>query len=107
MKHCPLLLPPQVLPMYCWDPRHFAASRNLGGTRTTPFRAQFIMESLAGLKTTLQGLGSDLGVSVGKPEDVILKYELGLVLISEEVTSEEIRTDSKVAAAVGSKVSNG
>jgi hypothetical protein len=66
-----------------------------------------MMESLAGLKTALQGLGSDLVVSVGKPEDVILKYEPGLVLISEEVSGEEIRTDSKVAAAVGSKVSNG
>lgn len=36
-----------------------------------PYRAKFLLESVADLKQRLRDIGSDLFVSVGKPEDVI------------------------------------
>lgn len=35
------------------------------------YRAKFVMESVSDLRASLQGLGSDLMVAVGKPEEVI------------------------------------
>jgi deoxyribodipyrimidine photo-lyase len=34
-------------------------------------RAKFLLESVADLKARLRGIGSDLAVAVGRPEEVI------------------------------------
>ncbi|KAI8473501.1 MAG: cryptochrome DASH1 [Monoraphidium minutum] len=93
-----------VVPVYVFDPRAFAASP-WGLPKTGAFRAQFLLESVATLQASLRALGSDLVVAVGKPEDVIpgLLGDGGegcVVLTQEEVTSEELRVDAKVARAI-------
>lgn len=59
----------QVLPVYCFDPRFFSAS-GWGNPKTGSFRAQFLLESVLDLKARLRGIGSDLLVAFGKPEEV-------------------------------------
>lgn len=64
-----------VLPVFCFDPRTFAASA-WGTPKTGGRRARFLLESVLDLKRSLRDVGSDLLVAVGKPEDVIPRYLL-------------------------------
>ena len=59
----------QVLPVFCFDPRFLRASA-WGTPKTGPFRAQFLLESVADLKAQLRAIGSDLLVAMGPPEEV-------------------------------------
>jgi len=90
-----------VLPVFCFDPRFFAASA-WGTPKTGPFRAQFLVESVADLKRSLRGVGSDLLVAVGRPEDVIPRAAGGpcTVLTQQETTSEELAVDKAVRGAL-------
>eukprot|EP00882_Tetradesmus_deserticola_P034265 GHRQ01039248.1.p2 GENE.GHRQ01039248.1~~GHRQ01039248.1.p2 ORF type:complete len:128 (+),score=59.92 GHRQ01039248.1:458-841(+) len=96
---------PQVLPVYCYDPRSFAASP-WGSSKTGPHRAAFLQQCVAGLRASLQQLGSGLLVAVGAPEAVLAAAlegggpGAGLVLCQQEVTSEEEAADAAVQAAV-------
>eukprot|EP00879_Flechtneria_rotunda_P024160 GHRR01025606.1.p1 GENE.GHRR01025606.1~~GHRR01025606.1.p1 ORF type:complete len:260 (+),score=90.08 GHRR01025606.1:202-981(+) len=98
----------EVLPVYCYDPRFSALSR-WGHPKMGPYRAAFLQECVADLAANLQQLGSGLLVAVGKPEEVITGALDGaaaagnLVLTQEEVTSEELAVDAKVARAVKGK----
>lgn len=65
----PRAAPPQVLPVFCFDPRFLSASA-WGNPKTGPYRAQFLLESVADLKARLRAAGSDLLVALGKPEEV-------------------------------------
>jgi deoxyribodipyrimidine photolyase len=56
--------------VYTYDPRNFAHS-NYGMPKTGPLRAAFLQECVGELKQQLQGVGSDLLVAVGRPEEVI------------------------------------
>ena len=56
--------------MYTYDPRFFAHS-SYGMAKTGPFRAAFLQECVGELKEQLRGVGSDLLVAVGRPEEVI------------------------------------
>lgn len=56
--------------MYCFDPRHFVITP-YGHPKTGAYRAQFMLESVQDLKTSLQNIGSDLIIHLGKPEDAI------------------------------------
>ncbi len=82
----------QIIPFYCFDPRHFSQT-NFGFPKTGSFRGQFLLESLADLRHSLQELGSDLIIRQGKPEEIIpqLVQELAIdsIYFSTEVTSEE------------------
>ncbi|MBD2102586.1 DASH family cryptochrome [Leptolyngbya sp. FACHB-261] len=93
----------QVIPIYCFDPRQFAQT-SFGFAKTGPFRAQFLLESVADLRQSLQALGSDLVVRCALPEVAIpqLAQELGVqeVYAQEEVTSEEIAVDTALKAAL-------
>ncbi len=42
-----------------------------GAAKMGPHRAKFIAEAVAELRSSLQALGSDLMVAVGRPEEVI------------------------------------
>ncbi|MEM9694285.1 MAG: deoxyribodipyrimidine photo-lyase, partial [Myxococcota bacterium] len=57
----------RVLPIYCFDPRHFALTA-LGFPKTGSYRAAFLLESVADLRRSLRARGSDLIVRVGRPE---------------------------------------
>jgi len=68
--HAALQAGAAVVPVYCFDPRDYALSP-FGFPKTGSFRAQFIRESVADLRRSLQGRGGDLVVRHGKPEEVV------------------------------------
>lgn len=93
----------QVVPVYCFDPRHFGISQ-YGPKKCGVVRAKFLSESVADLKARLKSIGSDLLVYEGTPESVIptlmVKGGETMVLAQEEVTDEELRVDVGVRRAI-------
>lgn len=93
----------EIIPVYCFDPRQFETT-SFGFAKTGKFRAQFLIESVADLRNSLQQLGSDLIVRQGLPEKIIpaiaeqLKVEQ--VYYSQEVTSEEKQVEKEVTKAL-------
>eukprot|EP01031_Cornospumella_fuschlensis_P045298 gene45298-55417_t len=90
--------------LYCFDPRHFV-NTPYGNKKTGPFRAQFLLESVSDLRTSLRSLGSNLLVATGKPEDVIANLkspDVGelVVLCQGEVTYEELQVEKAVEKAI-------
>jgi len=81
-----------IIPLYCFDPRQFGKTA-FGFAKTGAFRAQFLLESVADLRRSLQFLGSDLIIRQGFPEQVIpeLVTSLGITAVYYygEVTAEE------------------
>lgn len=59
-----------TIAVYCFDPREFAETA-YGFPKTSAFRAQFLIESVADLRESLKRLGVPLLVRVGKPEEVL------------------------------------
>lgn len=64
--------------MYCFDPRHFVITP-YGHPKTGAYRAQFMLESVQDLKASLQKIGSDLIIHLGKPEDAIAGESLSVI----------------------------
>ena len=50
--HQALAMAKEVIPVYCFDPRHFEATE-LGFSKTGPFRAKFLFESVLDLRKNL------------------------------------------------------
>ena len=69
----------QVVPIYCFDPRHYGNSP-WGVKRTGDYRAKFLIESVNDLKHNLQQIGSDLLIHMGYPEEAIPGMHLPLLL---------------------------
>nr|QDZ38467.1 cryptochrome DASH [Chlamydomonas sp. ICE-L] len=97
----------EVLPVYVFDPRFFKKSE-WGTLKTGSFRAQFLLESVKDLKGRLQAVGSDLLVTVGRPEQILAGLTSDckpgtVVLTQHECTSEEERVDAKVSDMLSSK----
>jgi deoxyribodipyrimidine photo-lyase len=92
-----------VIPVYCFDPRQFSKT-SYGFPKTGAFRAQFLLESLADLRSQLQSLGSDLILRKGLPEEVIpaIAQHLNVqaVYFHEEVTSEEKAVEANLEQAL-------
>ncbi|XP_047329622.1 blue-light photoreceptor PHR2 [Impatiens glandulifera] len=92
-----------VLPVYCFDPRDYGKSSS-GFDKTGPYRATFVIESVADLRKNLRSRGSDLVVRIGKPETVLVELarEIGAEAIytHREVSNEEIKTEDKIEAAM-------
>ena len=92
-----------VVPVYCFDPRHFGEGM-FGLPKTGPVRARFLRESVQDLRDSLQGLGADLVVRHGPPEDVLpdLVRQTGAteVCLFEEIGTEEKREEDAVEAAL-------
>ena len=82
----------EIIPVYCFDPRHFKTTP-YGFPKTGPFRAQFLLESLADLRQSLRNLGSDLVIRHGLPEvevpQLVESLSVKTVTFNREVTSEE------------------
>lgn len=82
----------EVVPVFCFDPRSFQKIE-LGIPKTGPFRAKFLLESVADLKENLKKLGADLTILIGVPEEELVNYTVKIgadaIFFSEEVTSEE------------------
>jgi deoxyribodipyrimidine photo-lyase len=58
----------EIFPVYVFDERIFNAISENGFRKTGAFRAQFIIESVLDLKTSLKDKGIDLIIRIGKPE---------------------------------------
>jgi len=94
-----------VVPVYCLDPRqigqHTTTAR--GFQKTGDFRTQFLLESLADLRSRLQTLGADLLIMHGKPEEVLPNVAQALgaqaLYYHEEATDEELRVEDALQAA--------
>ena len=89
IKHCQ-----EIIPVFIFDERVFAGkSRKLRLPKTGKFRAKFIIESIADLRSSLRALGSDLIVRVGKPEEEIFEiartFKTSWVFCNRERTQEE------------------
>lgn len=85
-----------IVPIYIFDERQFGTTR-FGFKKTGAFRAKFLLESVANLKQSLQTLGSDLVIRIGKPEQILreLARELNAqaIFFSEESTDEELTVE--------------
>ena len=92
-----------IIPVYCFDPCQFGQTR-FGFPKTGAFRAQFLLDSVADLRRSLQSLGSDLMVRQGAPETIIpqLAKQLGATAVyyHAEVTAEETHVEYQLATAL-------
>ena len=93
----------RLVAVFCLDPRGFADTR-WGFAKTGPFRARFLLESLADLRASMRARGGDLVVRRGAPADVIpaLVREHGVasVHLHAEPMREEADDEAAVRAAL-------
>ncbi len=94
-----------IVPIYCFDPRQFSKTA-YGFPKTGPFRAQFLLESVANLRQSLQNLGSNLIIKIGKPESILpqiaQQVNAWAIYFHQEVTAEEIAVETALSQAVKS-----
>ncbi|XP_071493900.1 cryptochrome DASH-like [Diadema antillarum] len=90
-----------VLPLYCFDPRHYKGTWHFDFAKTGPHRLKFLLESIVDLRSTLKSIGSGLVVRNGPPEDVVPELihqlgqdQVGAVALQEEVTREELDVEA-------------
>ena len=84
----------EIIPIFVFDERVFKGKTRFGFDKTGPFRAKFIIEAVQDLRQSLQALGSELIVRVGKPEEEIYKIaqqsKTSWVFCNRERTAEEV-----------------
>jgi len=92
-----------IIPLYCFDPRHFGET-SFGFAKTGAYRAQFLRETVADLRQSLQAKGSNLVIRQGKPEAeipaLVKALNIDAVYWHEEVTSEETAVEQAVEKAL-------
>ncbi|MGD1858638.1 MAG: DASH family cryptochrome [Leptolyngbyaceae cyanobacterium] len=90
----------EIIPVYCFDPRQFGETA-FGFPKTGAFRAQFLLESVADLRRSLQQRGSDLVIRWGEPETILpalaKEVQAGAVYWHEEATTEELAVETALA----------
>ena len=96
----------EIVPVFCFDDRDFGET-DFGFPKTSNYRAQFLIESVADLRNSLQQLGSNLVVRRGLPEEIIPaiaeQLKVDSVSYSKEVTSDEKRVEKKLRKALAAK----
>ncbi|XP_020589588.1 blue-light photoreceptor PHR2 [Phalaenopsis equestris] len=94
-----------ILPVYLFDPRDYGKSSS-GFDKTGPYRATFIIQSVADLRRSLRARGSDLVVRIGRPETVLVELARSVgadaVYMHREVSHDEARTEERVEKAMES-----
>ena len=92
-----------IVPVYCFDPRYFSTTK-YSTKKTGDFRAKFLLESVNGLRSSLQELGGDLIVKIGLPEivlpEICQEYSISEVYHHREVAAEETEISANVEAAL-------
>lgn len=92
-----------ILPVYILDHRSFGETK-YGSLKTGNIRAQFILESVLGLRNALKQIGGNLLIAEGKPEDIIpqlvQEYEITEVYHHREVAREETHISTLVENAL-------
>lgn len=84
----------EVIPVFVFDERVYGPLEVYPGIRKTgSFRAKFVLESVQCLKESLQALGSDLVIRIGKPEEELFQLaqqvKSSWVFCNRERTFEE------------------
>uniref|UniRef100_A0A3P8RFZ4 Cryptochrome DASH n=1 Tax=Astatotilapia calliptera TaxID=8154 RepID=A0A3P8RFZ4_ASTCA len=79
-----------IVPLYCFDPRHYVGTYNYSLPKTGPFRLRFLLESIRDLRNTLISKGSNLVVRRGKPEEVVADLVRQLGSVSSVAFHEEV-----------------
>ncbi len=96
----------EIIPLYCFDDRSFGKT-SFSFPKTGNYRGQFLIESVADLRSSLKKLGSNLVVRWGLPEEIIPaiaeKFKVDRVCFSKEVTAEETRVEKKLKQALSAK----
>ncbi|KAL4238250.1 hypothetical protein ACF0H5_002963 [Mactra antiquata] len=100
-----------LIPIYCFDPRHFAGTYHFGFPKTGPHRLKFLLECVKDLRKNLTARGSGLVVRQGKPEVVIseLVQKLGVdnvhaITYHQEATQEELDVEKAIKESCGVKL---
>ncbi|MGN8057988.1 DASH family cryptochrome [Pedobacter sp. 22163] len=92
-----------ILPVYILDRRSFGETK-YGTLKTGNIRAQFILESVLGLRNSLKQIGGNLLIAEGNPEDIIpqlvQEYEITEVYHHREVAREETHVSTLVENAL-------
>jgi deoxyribodipyrimidine photo-lyase len=95
----------EIIPFYCFDPRQFATT-SYGFPKTGNFRAKFLLESVTDLRKSLETLGSNLLIRIGKPEEIIpqlvQELQIAKVYYHCEVTAEELAVEKALNKALAS-----
>ncbi|MDJ0535269.1 MAG: DASH family cryptochrome [Xenococcaceae cyanobacterium MO_207.B15] len=94
-----------IIPIYCFDSRQFTTT-SFGFPKTGKYRAQFLVESVANLRQSLQKLGSNLIVRQGLPEQevsaIAQKLKVDAIYYHEKVTAEELTVEKNLQQALSS-----
>lgn len=92
-----------VVPVFCFDPRDYGKN-SAGFEKTGAYRAQFVLQAVADLRERLRGVGSELVVRIGKPEEVLARIirdvSADVLFCHTEVTAEDAAVQARVEAAV-------
>ena len=92
-----------ILPVYILDPRQFVETK-YGTLKTGTISAQFILESVIGLRNALKQIGGNLLIATGSPEEIIpqfvQEYEITEVYHHREVAREETHISTLVENAL-------
>src|SRR5690606_23537920 len=93
----------QIVPVYCFDPRHFGPTK-FNTQKTGVLRAAFLIENVLALQQTLRQLGGDLIILYGHPEELLPqiaeKYRVHEVYHHREVAYEETYISGLVEEAL-------
>ena len=96
----------EIIPVYCFDDRLFGKT-TFGFPKTGNYRAQFLIESVVDLRSSLQKLGSNLVVRRGLPEAIIPaiaeQLQVDQVCYSKEVTAEEKQVENQLNKVLSAK----
>ncbi|KAK3093415.1 hypothetical protein FSP39_015400 [Pinctada imbricata] len=100
-----------VLPLYCFDPRHFGGTYHFNFPKTGSHRLKLLLQTVTDLRQTLRNKGSDLIVRHGKPEVVVSELvqrigseNVSTVTFHTEVTDEEVKVENAIKEKSGVKV---
>ncbi|MFW0715756.1 DASH family cryptochrome [Pedobacter sp. N23S346] len=92
-----------ILPIYILDPRQFAETK-YATLKTGSIRAQFLLESVVGLRSAFKQIGGNLLIATGSPEEIIpqliQEYEITEVYHHREVAREETHVSALVENAL-------
>lgn len=96
----------RVLAAYCFDPAHFETG-DYGYPKTGPFRARFLLESVADLREQLRALNIPLYVFFGRPEAVLPTLVKDQGVTEVHLQHEWTRDERRAAAAVEAELPPG
>jgi deoxyribodipyrimidine photo-lyase len=95
-----------VVPFYCFDIRNFKKN-SVKLPQTGPFRAKFLIESVADLKKSLKNLGSDLVIRIGYSENEIIKiarqFNIANVYTYDTIPHDENKSESTLKNFLGKR----